>query len=103
MFRSVSVLLMSALAIAAGADEAPQLHLIEPELLASVVTDVDATMLGHYGKPPEGCAGDEKAFQISGVPGMVRGCACVGAAGSFQKDLEPRQIKRLLLHEFLIH
>ena len=30
-----------------------------------------ATILGHYGKPPEGCDADEKAFQISGVPGMV--------------------------------
>ena len=38
----------------------------------SITAPTTSNMLGHYGKPPSGCEADEKAFQISGVPGMVR-------------------------------
>lgn len=53
------------------------LHFLAPHPLAGLEAtpeDVATTMLGHYGKPPTECEGDEKAFQISGVPGMVRRC-----------------------------
>jgi hypothetical protein len=53
-----------------------QLHFLAPHPLAGQVVASDdamlAAMLGHYGKPPSGCLPDEAAFEISGVPGMVR-------------------------------
>ncbi len=53
-----------------------QLHFLAPHPLAGQVVASDdamlAAMLGHYGKPPSGCLADEAAFEISGVPGMVR-------------------------------
>lgn len=66
-----SFLIASALAAVATAQDT--LHFIHPHPLAGTeltAENVD-TILGHYGKPPEGCASDEQAFQISGVPGMV--------------------------------
>lgn len=52
-------------------------HFLEPHPLAgTLASDEDlAGMLGHYGKPPTDCEADEQAFQISGVPGMVRKCS----------------------------
>ena len=32
--------------------------------------------LGHYGPPPDGCAQDEKAFQIQGIPGGICAAKC---------------------------
>jgi len=56
-----------------------QLHFLAPHPLSGQVVDSEdmmmmmmATTLGHYGKPPSECLPDETAFEISGVPGMVR-------------------------------
>ena len=54
-----------------------QLHFLPPHPLSGQVVAAEdmmmmATMLGHYGKPPSECQPDELAFEISGVPGMVR-------------------------------
>jgi hypothetical protein len=53
--------------------EAATLHFLAPHPLEGLEADAEtaAAMLGHYGKPPDACEPDEKAFQISGVPGMV--------------------------------
>jgi hypothetical protein len=81
MFRLSFFLLTSWMAAAASAataeheETAATLHFLAPHPLAGLEVDADtaaAAMLGHYGKPPADCEGDEKAFQISGVPGMVR-------------------------------
>jgi len=66
-----------------GVENRKELHFLAPHPLAGqsisakVVVDHDVNilhseMLGHYGKPPSDCLPDEMAFQISGVPGMVR-------------------------------
>lgn len=59
----------------AGVSGVQELHFMEPHPLAGLAAsaaEVDFGMLGHYGKPPADCEPDEQAFQISGVPGMVR-------------------------------
>ena len=49
------------------------LQLLHPheDFAQDIVATSDAN-LEHYGHPPDGCDSDEKAFQIQGVPGMVR-------------------------------
>lgn len=66
--------------IAAGATN---LELIVPAADVEAVADhtaetrtFDAPPLGHYGPPPNGCESDEKAFQISGIPGGVCAAKC---------------------------
>ena len=84
MFRwSLVSLFVGAVAVVNANSEDPQqrdhhqLHFLAPHPLAGQVVATEdmvmmATMLGHYGKPPSECLPDELAFQISGVPGMVR-------------------------------
>ncbi len=69
--RLVSLLSLLTLSLA---HEAATLHFLSPHPLAGIPVDSESatTMLQHYGKPPAECEEDEKAFQISGVPGMVR-------------------------------
>jgi hypothetical protein len=79
MFRLSSLIalalawmVVSGVAASDEKNEAPALHFLSPFGTEAVDSAAAAAMLGHYGKPPGDCEKDEKAFQISGVPGMVR-------------------------------
>jgi len=73
----VSLFLVATVLVNAEIDIDEELHFLAPHPLLAEGVDQDVNslgsdMLGHYGKPPSDCLPDEMAFQISGVPGVVR-------------------------------
>eukprot|EP00934_Nitzschia_sp_Nitz4_P008105 Nitzschia sp. Nitz4//scaffold176_size46146//26422//27093//NITZ4_007193-RA/size46146-augustus-gene-0.5-mRNA-1//-1//CDS//3329539018//8095//frame0 len=88
-FLSLAMMAVSSLAQESQQAEAhPTLHFIHPHPLAGepLTADNAAAILGHYGKPPASCEGDEEAFQISGVPGAVCSPKC-DASGQCPTDV----------------
>ena len=73
--------LFSLLSLAVASSSAVEQGVIDTfNMVKAVTSDEPAEQhqgaLQHYGPPPDGCEADEKAFQISGIPGGICAAKC---------------------------